>query len=60
VARILDEVVSNGKRKFLVRWKGFTAESDTWEPEDNLGNAQAKITEFRSEREAQASRKREA
>ena len=34
VERILDEVESHGKRKFLVRWEGFTAESDTWEPEE--------------------------
>jgi hypothetical protein len=51
VARILDAVVSRGKRKFLVRWEGFTKEHDTWEPEDNLGNAQAKIQEFRESRQ---------
>jgi len=27
-----------GKDKYLVRWKGFTAESDTWEGRENLGN----------------------
>ena len=61
VARILDEVSSRGKHKFLVRWKGFTAESDTWEPEANLDNVQAKIQEFReSRRGAPTSRKRKA
>lgn len=26
----------NGKRDFLVHWKGFSSREDTWEPEDNL------------------------
>lgn len=37
VARILDvKNYKNGTRDFLVRWKGFSAADDTWEPEDNL------------------------
>jgi hypothetical protein len=61
VDHILDEVLSHGKRKFLVRWKGFTRENDTWEPEEHLSNAQAKIQEFRDGKgEAQAKRKRKA
>lgn len=24
------------KREFLIRWKGFSAAEDTWEPEENL------------------------
>jgi len=33
----------------LVRWKGFTAESDTWEGRENLRNAKEAIEEFKKE-----------
>jgi len=32
-----------------VRWKGFTAESDTWEGEENLENAKEAIEEYERE-----------
>ena len=32
--------------KYLVRWKGFTAEGDTWERKENLKNAEELIKEF--------------
>jgi len=37
VAKIVDfKKKISGKREFLVRWKGYTWEDDTWEPEENL------------------------
>ena len=33
----------------MVRWKGFTAESDTWEGRENLKNAKEAIEEFEKE-----------
>jgi len=33
----------------LVRWKGFTAESDTWEGRKNLKNTKEAIKEFKKE-----------
>jgi len=33
----------------LVCWKGFTAESDTWEGRENLKNAKEAIEEFEKE-----------
>ena len=41
-----------GCRTFLIRWKGYSAAEDTWEPERNLGNAQPLITEYKIARPA--------
>jgi len=49
VERILNKRRVRGKDKYLVRWKGFTAESDTWEGRENLENAKEAIEEFEKE-----------
>ncbi|KAF7995468.1 hypothetical protein HCN44_006575 [Aphidius gifuensis] len=36
VERIVDARTIKGKRQFLVRWKGYSEDSDTWEGEDGL------------------------
>jgi len=46
---ILNKRRVRGKDKYLVRWKGFTAESDTWEGKENLKNAKEAIEEFKKE-----------
>jgi Chromo (CHRromatin Organisation MOdifier) domain len=33
---IIDETHENDKRKFLVKWKGYEQENNTWEPEENI------------------------
>ena len=38
-----------GKKKFLVRWKGYTAEEDIWENKENLKNAKEMVKEFERE-----------
>jgi len=38
-----------GKDKYLVCWKGFTAESNTWEGRENLENAKEVVKEFERE-----------
>jgi len=49
VEHILNKRKVKGKDKYLVRWKGFTAESDTWEGRENLKNVQEVIKEFEKE-----------
>ena len=38
-----------GKDKYLVQWKEFMVESDTWKGKENLGNAKETIEEFEKE-----------
>jgi len=49
VERILNKQRVRGKDKYLVHWKGFMAESDTWEERENLENAKEAIEEFERE-----------
>jgi len=49
VERILNKQRVRGKDKYLVCWKGFMAESDTWEERENLKNAQEVVKEFKRE-----------
>ena len=35
-------------RTFLIRWKGYSAAEDTWEPERNLGNSQPLIVDYKT------------
>jgi len=43
VERILNKRKVRGAEKYLVRWKGFIAENDTWEKEEN---AKELVNEF--------------
>ena len=38
-----------GRDQYLVWWKGYIAEKDTWEPRENLGNAKDLVKEFKEE-----------
>ena len=49
VERILDSRRHRNKLQFLVKWKGYTPEENTWEPETNVSNAKAKVKEFYKE-----------
>ena len=46
VEKILNKKKIRGVEKYLIRWKGFTAEGDTWERRENLKNAEESIEEF--------------
>jgi len=49
VEKILNKQRVRGKNKYLVRWKGFIVESNTWEGRENLENAQEAIQELERE-----------
>ena len=46
VEEILDRQERRGKTKYLVKWKGYMAEENTWAGLENLKNARGKIKEF--------------
>ena len=46
VEKILNKKKIRGVEKYLVQWKGFTAERDTWERIENLKNAKEAIKKF--------------
>jgi len=49
VEKIMNKRKVQGKKKYLVRWKGCTAEEDTWESRENLRNAMELVEEFEKE-----------
>ena len=50
VEEILDRQERRVNMKYLVKWKGYTAEENTWERLENLKNAMKKVEEFEKER----------
>jgi len=46
VEKILNKRKIRGVNKYLVRWKRFTVESDTWEKEEDLKNAKELVDNF--------------
>ena len=54
VEKLLDSRISKkgrgqGKLEYLVKWKNYPIEEASWEPEENLENAQDTILEFHKE-----------
>ena len=56
VERILNKRKIREVEKYLVRWKGFTAERDTWERREDLENAKEALAEFEGRMEAEVRR----
>lgn len=46
VEDVLQSKEENGERLFLVKWKGYPHDSNSWEPEKNLANASELIGKF--------------
>ena len=46
VEKILNKKKIRGVEKYLVRWKGFTVEGDTWERRENLKNVEEALADF--------------
>ena len=49
IEKILNKKKFRGKDQYVVWWKGYTAEEDTWEPRENLGNIEELVKEFKKE-----------
>jgi len=49
VEKILNKKKFRGKDQYLVQWKGYTAEEDTWELRENLRNVEDLVREFKEE-----------
>jgi len=56
IEKILNKRKIREVDKYLVRWKGFTAEHDTWERKENLGNAKEALKEFEGKMNAEVRR----
>jgi len=53
---ILNKKKIRGVEKYLVQWKGFTAEHDTWERKEDLGNIKEVLGEFEERMDAEIKR----
>jgi hypothetical protein len=53
VEEVVDSRVKRGRKlEYLVKWKGYPYEEATWEPEDNLQNAQEEVERFHKRKPA--------
>ena len=51
VEKILNKKKIKGVEKYLVQWKGFTAEGNIWERRKNLKNAEEVLADFEGKME---------
>ena len=56
VEKILNKRKIRGVEKYLVHWKGFTVEYDSWERREDLGNVKAVLEDFEGRMEAEIRR----
>jgi len=56
VEKILNKRKIRGVEKYLVHWKGFTVEHNSWEKWEDLGNAKAVLENFEGRMEIEIRR----
>jgi len=56
VKKILNKKKIREVEKYLVHWKGFTVEYDSWERREDLGNVKAVLEDFKGRIEAEIRR----
>ncbi|KAF8753899.1 hypothetical protein RHS01_06633 [Rhizoctonia solani] len=54
VKGITDAEERNGKWFFRVKWKGYGSEENTWEPQENLKNAEKILKKYKKEMKEKA------
>ena len=48
IARIIDYKTTKDGKKYLIRWKGYDEDEDTWEPADNIEeDAPGSVADYR-------------
>ena len=51
VEDIIAERLTKKRKEWIVRWKGFSHEDDTWEPLEHLSGCEQYIARFEEERD---------